>query len=133
MDDKSDLRWWCYFLPHYSGDSLIKDTLWVHSAFFLSTDACASGAGGFYQGQYFHTPFPGHILELYGHDINVLELLAIMVALKLWAPALRGQRFIINCDNKNSVLALHSGRSRNRGMQLCLREIWFLSLLSILN
>ena len=105
IDDKSDLRWWCYFLPHYSGVSLIKDTPWVHSAFFLSTDACASGAGGFYQGQYFHTPF----------------------------PALRGQRFIINCDIKNSVLALHSGLSRTCGMQLCLREIWFLSLLSILN
>lgn len=126
-DDKSDLRWWCYFLPHYNGVSLIKTTPWVHSAFFLSTDACASGAGGFFQGQFFHTPFPRHILDLYGHDINVLELLAIMVTLKLWAPALRGQRFIINCDNRNSVLALNSGRSRTRGMQLCLREIWFVS------
>lgn len=72
-------------------------------------------------------PFPGHIMEQYRHDINILELLAVMVALKLWAPVLRGQRFILRCDNKNCVLSLNSGRSRTRTMQLCLREIWFLS------
>ena len=87
-----------------------------------------SGAGGYFQGQYFHTPFPKHLLEEYGHDINILELLAVMVALKLWAPALRGQRFILNCDNKNCVLSLNSGRSRTHAMQLCLREICFLSV-----
>ena len=106
--------------------TLIKSTPWLNDPFFLSTNACASGAGGYFQGQHFHTPFPGHLLEEYGHDINILELLAVMVALKLWAPALRGQRFILNCDNKNCVLSLNSGRSRTRAMQLCLREIWFL-------
>ena len=25
------------------------------------------------QPQFFHTSFPGHILEHYGHDINILE------------------------------------------------------------
>ena len=64
---------------------------------------------------------------LYGHDMNILELLTIMVALKLWGTALRGQRVIISCDNEDSVFALNSGRSRTPGMQLCLREIWFLS------
>ena len=52
-----------------------------------------------------------------------------MVALKLWGPALRGLRFILHCDNSNSVQALNSGRSRTLGMQLCLREICFLSFL----
>ena len=121
------MRWWFHFLPQFNGVTLIKSTPWLNNPFFLSTDACASGAGGYFQGQYFHTPFPGHLLEQYGHDINILELLAVMVALKLWAPALRGQRFILSCDNKNCVLALNSGRSRTRAMQLCLREIWFLS------
>ena len=62
--------------------------------------------------------------------INVLELPTIMVALKLWGPALCGQCFIIRCDNNNnSMLALNSGRSRTVGMQLCLCEIWFLAAL----
>ena len=49
---------------------------------YLSTDACSTGAGGFFNGQYFHTPFPSSVLHRFGHDINTLELLAIMVALK---------------------------------------------------
>lgn len=99
---------------------MIKTSPWLDDARFLSTNACATGSGAYFQGQYFHTPFPGH-------DINILELLTITVALKLWGPALQGLRFIIKCDNANSVLALNSGRSRTRAMQLCLREIWFLS------
>lgn len=67
------------------------------------------------------------ILNHFGTDINVLELLSIMVALKLWGSALRGSCFVFQCDNNNSVLTLNSGRYRSLGMQLCLREIWFLS------
>lgn len=109
--------------------SLIKSAPWLDDPWHLSTDACNTGAGRYFNGQYFHTPFPDSILQRFGDDINILELLTIMVALKLWGPALCGQRFIIRCDNSNSVLALNSGRSRTLGMQLCLREIWFLSAL----
>ena len=72
-------------------------------------------------------PFPGTILNHFGADSNVLELLSIMVALELWGSALQGSRFVPQCDNKNSVLALNSGHSQSLGMQLCLHEIWFLS------
>ena len=50
-----------------------------------------------------------------------------------WSPWKSGDppstdlRFIVKCDNAKSVCALNSGRSRTRAMQLCLREIWFLS------
>ena len=126
-DLKSDLRWWCTFLPQYNGVSIIKTDPWINNPLFLSTDACQSGAGGFFNGFFFHTPFPDNLLETYGHDINTLELLSIMAALKLWGALLRGKRFILHCDNENSVHALNSGRSRAPGMQACLREIWFLS------
>lgn len=126
-DNKADLRWWCYFLPFYNGVTIIKTVPWRNDPMYLSTDACSTGAGGFFNGQYFHTPFPSSVLHRFGHDINTLELLAIMVALKIWAPLLRGQRLVLQCDNENSVLALTSGRSRAPGMQRCLREIWFLT------
>ena len=126
-DNKADLRWWCYFLPFYNGVSIIKTSTWRNDPLYLSTDACGTGAGGFFAGQYFHTPFPHFVLHQFGHDINTLELLTIMAALKLWATFLRGQRLVLRCDNENNVLALNSGRSRSPGMQRCLREIWFLS------
>ena len=123
----SDLHWWRHFLPSYNGVSLIKTSPWLDNRLFLSTDACRTGAGGYFTGQYFHTPFPAPILSQFGHDINILELLTIMVALKLWGELLRGQHLILQCDNANSVLAINSGRSRVPGMHLCLREIWFLT------
>jgi len=126
-ENKSDLRWWCRFVPSYYGVSLIKTSPWMHETLSFSTDACGSGAGGYFNGQFSHTSFPHPIMLLCGHDINILELLTIVVALKLWGTALRGQRVIISFDNENSVFALNSGRSRTPRMQLCLREIWFLS------
>jgi len=128
-DNKSDLRRWCHFLPHFNGISLIKTSPWISDPLLLSTDACNTGAGGYFNGQFFHSPFPAPIFHRFGDDINTLELLSIMVALKLWGTALRGLRFILHSDNSNSVQALNSGRSRTLGMQLCLREIWFLSSL----
>ena len=126
-ENVSDLRWWCRFLPYYNGVSIIKTSPWISDPNILSTDACLSGAGGYFQGEFFHTPFPGSILTQFGHDINILELLTVMVALKLWGPRLTGQRFVLHCDNSNAVVALNSGRSRSLPMQSCLREIWFIA------
>ena len=46
-DDKSDLHWWCHFLPQFNGVTLIKSTPWLKNPFFLSTDAGTSGEGGY--------------------------------------------------------------------------------------
>ena len=126
-DNKADLHWWYHFLPVFKEGSLIKTSPWSRDPLYLFTDACSTGAGGYFSGQYFHTPFTGFILQRFGHDINTLELLSIMLALKLWGASLRGQRLVLQCDNENSVLAINSGRSCSLGMQLCLHEIWFLS------
>lgn len=123
----SDLHWWRHFLPSYNGVSLIKTSPWLDNRLFLSTDACRTGAGGYFTGQYFHTPFPAPIHSQFGHDINILELLTIMVALKLWGELLCGQCLILQCNNANSVLAINSSRSRVPGMHLSLQEVWFLT------
>ena len=64
---KSDLQWWCSFLPRYN-DPLL-----------LSTDACQKGAGALFNGYFFHTPFPDNLLETFGHDIDALDLLTILI------------------------------------------------------
>lgn len=46
---------------------------------------------------------PDEILESFGHNINTLDLLAIMAALKLWGMLLRGTCFILECDNESSA------------------------------
>ena len=124
---KDDLLWWVHFLPRFNGVSIIKSGPPIDDLLFLSTDACLTGCGGFFRGSYFRRPFPGDILRCYGHDINIFELMTILVALRLWGTALAGTRFVIHCNNANSVFALTSGRTRNKAMQACLRDIWFLS------
>ena len=126
-DSKADLRWWCHFLPFYNSVSPIKTSPLINNPLYLSTDACSTGAGGFFNGQYFHTPFPHSILQCFKHNINILEFPSIMVALKLWGASLRGQCLLIQCNDENSVFAVNSGPSHSPGIQLCLREIWFLS------
>lgn len=58
----------------------------------------------------FHTPFSDSLLATLGHDINTLELLTVMAALKLWGHLLRGQRFILKHNNVPLTCKLVSGR-----------------------
>ena len=108
---------------------IIKTDPWITDPLLLSTDAFQTGAGTFFDSFFFHTPFPDTILTTFGHDINTLQLLSIMAALKLWGELLPGKRFILQCDNTSSVQALNSGHLRVPGKQACLRKIWFLSAL----
>ena len=88
-DNKADLRWWCKFLPFCNGVSIIKTSPWLNDPLHLSTVACSTDAGGYFDGQYFYTPFPSTVLQRFGHDISTLEL-SIVAALKIWAPFLHG-------------------------------------------
>ena len=48
-DNKADLRCWCYFLPFYNGVTIIRTVPWRNDPMYLSTDACSTGAGGFFK------------------------------------------------------------------------------------
>lgn len=89
QDNKSDLHGWCHFLPLYNSASFIKLSSWLRVPWHLSTKACNTGAGGHFNGQLFYMPFPDPILHHFSDNINILVLLTIMAALKLWGPALR--------------------------------------------
>lgn len=66
-------------------------------------------------------------------DINCLELLTIVVALKLWGHLWRGLRLTVRCENFVAVTALKSGSCRNAFGNACLREIVTWPLVSSLN
>ena len=50
-----------------------------------------------------------------------------MVALKIWAPELKGQYFWIHMDNEAVASVLNTGASRNVDLQNVLREIALLA------
>lgn len=47
-DNRSDLHWWCHFLPLHNGISHIKMSSWMDDPWVLSMDACNCGAGGYF-------------------------------------------------------------------------------------
>ena len=95
-ENKSDLRWWSHFLPLYNGVSLIKPSPWRDDPWHLSTDACNTGPGGYFNGQFLLTLFPAPILHHFGDNINVLEggteALASSSTRPTFHPSLRQQQ-----------------------------------------
>ena len=107
-----DVCWWRKFMDEYNGISLILQSQWSQPDAIFSTDSCLSGCGGILNihQRYFHSIFPNFILDM-KLDINSLELLAMVVAFKLWGSLLRGYRVQVCCDNAASVAVVNSGRS----------------------
>ena len=54
-------------------------------------------------------------------------MLAVMVALKIWAEHLQGKYFWIHVDNEAVATVLNSGASRDTNLQDILREIALLA------
>ena len=115
-------------MESYNGVSFIPQEVWSQPDTVLSTDACLIACGGYCVTvkEYFHCVFPDFILSQ-NLDINSLELLAVLVALKLWGPFLESKQIQVLCDNQTSVHVINSGRTRNTFLGACLREICFLS------
>ena len=120
----SDIQWWLHFLPRYNGVSIIPPL--IYSPEVLITDACATGAGGYFGHRCFHLAFSASIMTDDDYNINVKELLAIITALRLWGSDLKGTRVLIQSDNLNAAQAISSQRSHSPLIQQCLHVVWFL-------
>ena len=120
QEARKDIAWWARCSQQFNGTSLVwlHKNPWVDS--IIATDACLVGYGGTYQNQYFRAKFPNNMRT---QNIALLELLAVMVALKIWGETLRGQYFWIHVDNDAVASILNSEASRDVQLQNTLREI----------
>ena len=123
---KKDILWWHTFLPYYNGVSMMLYEEWCFPDTIFSSDACLQGLGGFWDGKYFHAKFPSEFTEK-KYSINVLEMFAIIVCLKLWGKFYKGKKIQIFCDNESVCYCLNTGRSKHAILQSCLREVAFLA------
>lgn len=95
---RKDIRWWYCFIRQYNGVTIINVSDWSSPGAVFTMDACLTGCGGICAQQFFHASFPDCL------DINCLELLTIVVALKLWGARWSGLRLTIRCDNAVAVI-----------------------------
>ena len=124
VEARKDIAWWARFTEEYNGISLI----WMHreptTDRIIATDACPKGFGGTMGMEYFRARFP---LDVQSKNIAVLEMWAVMVALKLWAKQLKGLYFWIHVDNEAVASVLNTGKGRDTELQNALREITFIA------
>ena len=117
---RKDIAWWGRCAQHFNGISLI----WLHKEpdmdNLVTSDACLVGYGATCGNQYLRGRFPR---ALQGKNIALLEILAVMVALKTWGHKLGGHYFWIHVDNEAVAAVLNMGASRDVSLQDVLREI----------
>ena len=121
---KKDIAWWYSYLREYNGISLV----WLHcnpnTDEIIATDACLTGFGGTSGHEYFKGQFPKN---LQGKNIALLEILAVLAAVRLWKHKLRGKFFWIHVDNEAVSTILNTGASKNEKLQEVLREIAYIA------
>ena len=100
------------FLPHYYEVSMTPIERWSLPDEVVATDLCLSGCGAWFdtQSEYCHGEFPEEI-KMLDLSINALELLAVVVAAKVWGQKWRRMRIAIRCVNETSVLVMNTGRA----------------------
>ena len=116
-----DLNWFNTFLKSYNGVTFYHQPNIQHA---IHLDACLTGLGGCYNNMIYTIPIPeGHE----GYNINHLEMINIMVALKIWGTCWSNQCVQIFCDNLPVVELIRTGRARDHILAMCARNIWLLS------
>jgi len=147
---RADLEWWIKFGAWFNGSAAIirDDRLWA-PRLVIQTDACLSGWGAVSSGLWLAgtwqgapdpanlsflesspqwssaTPVPASVAG----NINYLELFAVVLAARKWAPRWRNRRIIVQSDNTQAVACLNKGSSTNPLSTALLRELFWLSVL----
>ena len=120
LEARKDITWWARFIQQYNGVSILWLVKEPGTDAVIQTDACPRGYGGIFGQQYFRGKFPSHLAN---KNIAILEIWAVMVALKIWGPHLTGKYFWIHVDNEAVSTILNTGSSREMELQNTLREI----------
>ena len=75
---------------------------------------------------YFRSEFPARIGQDTLH-ISALEMLAVVLAVRVWGHHMGRAKIRVYCDNGATVQVINSGKTRDAFMQRCLREICYLT------
>ena len=108
---RKDIEWWMMFLVPWNGSSLILDQFSTRNAALkLFTDASDFGYGVYHANRWTAQPWPENIKNaLYEFNIDVREMLAIHIAIYMYAKEFTGKKIIIFSDNKPIVDAWEKG------------------------
>ena len=128
MDMRKDLAWWIAFARIFNGS---VPMLAPSCNLSVSIDACNSGAGGFFNGSFFHLNWSDWPAAQDLH-INMKEVLALEPAISLWAPHWANHRINVYSDNQTAVAIINKGSSKDPLVMASLRRIfWWTAVYNI--
>ena len=116
---KKDVAWWVKTLTAFRGKAQIPAAVWTPLVSF-STDASLEGFGMVWGSRAIAGIFPLGFEEL---DINKLEMVTVMAAVKHWFGELANLKVRIYVDNQVCVALLNYGITKSPFLAACLREL----------
>lgn len=119
-----DIAWWHRFLETFNGKSLLLHKNPITPVY---TDACTSGAGGLWEGDWFHCCWDTDLPSASQCHINEKEILAVVIAAHRWAPYWANHTVSFFADNSATVASINKCSSRNSTLLKCLRSLFWLS------
>ncbi len=121
-----DFHMWREFLTHWNGVSMFILTSVEAPDITLFTDASGSlGYGGYFQGQWFSSPWPGELLVDTGSDLSIamMELYPIVTAAVVWGTQWSRKCIRFYCDNTATVEIVNKGRSKAPAIMKLMRRL----------
>jgi hypothetical protein len=125
---KGDILWWIEGLDFFHGKTLFISDVPL-PAYVFSCDACESGAGAHFNGDWTYYAWEIDYPEYAGKHINVLELKAVVLAAEKWGPQWAGLHILVRTDNMATVAAVNKTYSRSPELLLLIRELFWLSVI----
>lgn len=122
-DMRLDFAWWKCFASHFNGTLPMLDG---RPSDPVCIDACNTGGGAFYRGDFFHIPWstwPG-VSELH---INFKEVLTMEPAALRWGKHWANKRIMVYCDSQAAVGILNKGTCKQPLVMASLRRLFWLS------
>ena len=124
LEARRDIAWWARFIQEFNGTAIVWMMKKPHPDQVIATDASKYGFGGIWGQEYFRGKFTSDTRDI---NIAIQELLAVMVALKIWKQKLKGLYFWVHVDNEAVATILNTGASRDPHLQNILREIAYIA------
>lgn len=124
LDDefKADVAWFMYYAAAANGVSLFSP---VKETIFIECDSSLTGGGANSGTAYYIWKYTNQHMEKYP-AIHQLEAINALVAYRTLCPSKNsaGKCVVIVTDNLSSSLALEHGRTKDKVLSACAREIW---------
>lgn len=117
-----DLSAWLIFLQSFNGISMLLPNKWTSSnEIRMYSDASGAGFAAILGSRWFQGQFPPDWQDV---NIAIKELLPVVLAMKLWGPALlKNSRILFFCDNESVVYIINAQTSKDPVIMKLVRSL----------